>query len=83
MTSPDISIPRLPGKPRPYAVGRRPGPAEYAQAVKRNRPGLALHSVEARFYRWLLSCRDRIDNDTVSLTQEFLADMLGGCSARR
>lgn len=37
----------------------------------------ALHSVEARFCRWLLSCHDRIDNNTVSLTQEFLADMLG------
>jgi CRP-like cAMP-binding protein len=37
----------------------------------------ALHSVEARFCRWLLSCRDRIDTDAVSLTQEFLADMLG------
>jgi CRP-like cAMP-binding protein len=37
----------------------------------------ALHSVEARFGRWLLSCRDRIDTNTVSLTQEFLADMLG------
>jgi CRP-like cAMP-binding protein len=37
----------------------------------------ALHSVEARFSRWLLCCHDRIDSDTVSLTQEFLADMLG------
>ena len=37
----------------------------------------ALHSVEARFCRWLLSCRDRIDSDRVALTQEFLADMLG------
>lgn len=37
----------------------------------------ALHAVEARFCRWLLSCRDRIDGDTVALTQEFLADMLG------
>jgi hypothetical protein len=33
--------------------------------------------VEARFFRWLLSCRDRIDSDTINLTQEFLADMLG------
>ena len=37
----------------------------------------ALHSVEARFCRWLLSCDDRIDSSTVFLTQEFLADMLG------
>ncbi len=37
----------------------------------------ALHSVEARFCRWLLCCHDRIDSDRVSLTQEFLADMLG------
>ncbi|HEX6858851.1 MAG TPA: Crp/Fnr family transcriptional regulator [Caulobacteraceae bacterium] len=37
----------------------------------------ALHSVEARFCRWLLSCHDRIDSDTINLTQEFLADMLG------
>ncbi len=37
----------------------------------------ALHSVEARFCRWLLTCHDRISNDTVALTQEFLADMLG------
>jgi CRP-like cAMP-binding protein len=47
--------------------------AHAAQSVACN----ALHSVEARFCRWLLSCRDRIDTDTVSLTQEFLADMLG------
>lgn len=37
----------------------------------------ALHAVEARFCRWLLGCHDRIDSNTVNLTQEFLADMLG------
>jgi CRP-like cAMP-binding protein len=37
----------------------------------------ALHSVEARFCRWLLACHDRISSDTIALTQEFLADMLG------
>jgi CRP-like cAMP-binding protein len=37
----------------------------------------ALHSVEARFCRWLLACHDRISTDTIALTQEFLADMLG------
>lgn len=47
--------------------------AHAAQSVACN----ALHAVEARFCRWLLSCRDRIDVDTVNLTQEFLADMLG------
>jgi CRP-like cAMP-binding protein len=37
----------------------------------------ALHSVEARFCRWILCCQDRIDSNRVALTQEFLADMLG------
>jgi hypothetical protein len=26
----------------------------------------ALHAVEARFCRWLLSCHDRIDANTIS-----------------
>ena len=33
----------------------------------------ALHSVEARFCRWLLACHDRIDSNAIQLTQEFLA----------
>ena len=37
----------------------------------------ALHSVEARFCRWLLQSADRAASDTVNLTQEFLAEMLG------
>ena len=37
----------------------------------------ALHSVEARFCRWLLQCADRAAGDTITLTQEFLAEMLG------
>lgn len=37
----------------------------------------ALHSVEARFCRWLLQTRDHAENDTVQLTQEFLSEMLG------
>ncbi|HEU0084946.1 MAG TPA: Crp/Fnr family transcriptional regulator [Bradyrhizobium sp.] len=37
----------------------------------------ALHPVEARFCRWLLQSADRAGSDTVTLTQELLAEMLG------
>ncbi len=37
----------------------------------------ALHSIEARFCRWLLQSADRAASDTILLTQEFLAEMLG------
>jgi CRP-like cAMP-binding protein len=36
-----------------------------------------LHSAEQRLARWLLMCRDRSGQDTMSMTQEFMADMLG------
>jgi CRP-like cAMP-binding protein len=37
----------------------------------------AMHQIEARFCRWLLQTRDRAESDTIPLTQEFLAEMLG------
>lgn len=37
----------------------------------------ALHQIEARLCRWLLQTQDRSDGTTVSLTQEFLSQMLG------
>ena len=37
----------------------------------------ALHSVEARMCRWLLQAQDVVGSDTLHLTQEFLAHMLG------
>jgi len=37
-----------------------------------------LHSVEQRLCRWLLLCRDRVKSDELLMTQEFIANMLGG-----
>jgi CRP-like cAMP-binding protein len=36
-----------------------------------------LHEVDERLARWLLMCADRVGSNSVSLTQEFLAQMLG------
>ncbi len=36
-----------------------------------------IHEVDERLARWLLMCQDRINSDTVPLTQEVLAHMLG------
>lgn len=37
----------------------------------------AAHSVEERLARWLLMCQDHVQSDDLSLTQEFIAEMLG------
>jgi CRP-like cAMP-binding protein len=37
----------------------------------------AVHSVEARCCRWILAMHDRLDQDTLPLTHEFLSGMLG------
>src|SRR5208283_4971438 len=36
-----------------------------------------LHQVKERLARWLLMCQDRTGSDTMALTQELLAEMLG------
>jgi CRP-like cAMP-binding protein len=35
------------------------------------------HEVEERLAKWLLMCRDRMGSDTLTVTQEFLGNMLG------
>lgn len=37
----------------------------------------AIHTVEARCCRWILSTQDRVNRTTLPLTHEFLADMIG------
>jgi CRP-like cAMP-binding protein len=46
---------------------------QVTQSVLCNR----LHEVEARLARWLLTSADRMESDSLHLTQEFLAQMLG------
>jgi CRP-like cAMP-binding protein len=46
---------------------------QVAQLVACNR----LHEVEQRLARWLLMCQDRFDSQSLPLTHEFLAQMLG------
>ena len=48
----------------------------YAQA-QQSTACMAAHHVNARLCRWLLRSRDLSQSDTLSFTQEFLAEMLG------
>ncbi len=47
--------------------------AQLSQNVACNR----LHAIEQRLARWLLECRDRLQTDDLSMTHEFVAQMLG------
>jgi CRP-like cAMP-binding protein len=47
--------------------------SQISQSVVCNR----FHTAEARLCRWLLTSHDRVQSDTLNLTQEFLAYMLG------
>ncbi|MBD3884817.1 Crp/Fnr family transcriptional regulator [Phormidium tenue FACHB-886] len=37
----------------------------------------SLHRIDQRLARWLLEVHDRVEGDELTLTQEFIADMLG------
>jgi CRP-like cAMP-binding protein len=47
---------------------------QISQTAVRNR----LHSMAERLTRWLLLCHDRAESDELLMTQEFIANMLGG-----
>ncbi|HWQ86010.1 Crp/Fnr family transcriptional regulator [Brevundimonas sp.] len=55
--------------------------ADYAVAVQneleQSAACNALHRADQRFAKWLLRCHDRVEGDTLTLTQEYLASMLG------
>jgi CRP-like cAMP-binding protein len=46
---------------------------QIAQSAACNR----FHTVEERLCRWLLVSRDRVQSDTLHLTQEFISHMMG------
>ena len=46
---------------------------QLAQVAACNR----LHELEQRMSRWLLMCQDRVDSEILTLTHDFLAQMLG------
>ena len=45
--------------------------------ISQNVACISLHTLEQRFARWLLEVRERTQSDRFSLTQEFMAQMLG------
>jgi CRP-like cAMP-binding protein len=61
--------------------GLRAAVADYVIAVQneleQSAACNALHRSDQRFAKWLLRCHDRVEGDTLQLTQEYLASMLG------
>ena len=51
--------------------------ALHLEQVTQNALCNGIHSIEQRLSKWLLLMRDRIGDDTLHLTHEFLAQMLG------
>jgi CRP-like cAMP-binding protein len=51
--------------------------ASYIEQLSQNLLCNRLHAIEERLAKWLLLVRDRINNDDLELTHEFLGHMLG------
>lgn len=49
----------------------------YIAQISQNSACLRHHTIEKRFARWLLMFADRADRETLVLTQQFIAQMLG------
>jgi hypothetical protein len=65
----------------PHAAGGKvqlwaSGAAHHNETVRQIAPDWG-HEVHERLARWLLMCADRVDSNSVPLTQEFLTQMLG------
>jgi CRP-like cAMP-binding protein len=89
MTESVVQIPgtayRMPGAKLQALIGENPEIRRMIDLVTEAMMGealqsvacIAFHTVEERLARWLLTARDQIGSDEISLTQEFLAQMLG------
>ena len=64
------SLPRLRGSLEKYSMIQA---LQMGQIAACNR----LHDLDQRLARWLLMCQDRVDSDSIRLTHDFLAQMLG------
>src|SRR5687768_17490500 len=51
--------------------------AAHMEQVAQNALCNGIHTIEQRLSKWLLIMRDRVGSDTLHLTHEFLAQMLG------
>lgn len=71
------SFHRMARKARSFAHALRAFAQAYVGQAGQLAACNSVHSVERRAARWLLMCRDRTDEDSFPMTQEFLAEMLG------
>ena len=62
---------------RPFETSCSPTPQAFLEQVLVSVACNGAHSLKQRLARWLLTMRDRSDDDTLQITQNLLAEMLG------